>query len=126
MYDDGQIEHGHRFDATTNTWAPLDAATTSVAPAPSRGSISGVCSSCRQQVQLTWERRVIDWVGGLLIMVVVLAVTLAAKAQFGKSIGVIESALIGGAVGALVAWPIVRTRRYRCPTCGQVQRRART
>jgi hypothetical protein len=108
-YEDGQGVNGHQFNAATNSWDLLRA----TPPAP-RGSVPGPCSHCGGMSPLRRLPRVIDWLGGVLMLSgYVLVAQLTNNAAY-RTFGIPGSALLGAAIGVAVAYPIVARRRYRC------------
>jgi len=117
-FQDGEIVNGHRFDAATNAWVPV--APPLKRPAPGRPL--GPCVHCGSATGVRWERRAVDWLGGLAVVLGV-AVSVLTGNVVGDAFGVAGAALLGGLVGLAVLTPIVATRRYRCSECGKEQRR---
>jgi len=120
-YEDGQVVNGHQFNAATNSWDPVPA----TPPAP-KGSVPGPCSHCGGMSPLRRVLRVIDWLGGVLMLGCYVLVAQLTKNAAYRNFGISGSALLGAAIGLAVSYPIISTRRYRCVECGAEQRKPST
>jgi hypothetical protein len=70
--------------------------------------------------------RVIDWLGGVLMLGCYVLVAQVTNNAAYRNFGVPGAFLLGATIGLAVAYPIISTRRYRCVECGVEQRKPST
>ena len=124
-FQDGDIVNGHRFDAASNSWVPVEPTFPGAPPPPRsvpRITSVGPCSQCDGTTGVARVPRVVDRLAGGVVLLVV-AVGFLTQNLVGKNLGVIGAAAFGALIALAVVLPIAATRRYRCADCGAVQPR---